>query len=184
MRNILFYDTETSGLKKDVNALLQFGAVEVDPITLEEIGEYSFNVLPHDGAVMDQEALEINGYNPELWKDAYKPAVAAHQINRIIKGKQLAGHNVPFDNGFLDALFTRCGGPIFFSFSLKAMNLDSIDTKAIAINKLNLNRKESGLWNLALRFNIVKPSDNRGYHNALYDARLSLQVYRKLKELD
>ena len=182
MRNILFYDTETSGLKPGVNALLQFGAVEVDPITLEEIATYDFKVKPHKGAIMDQEAAEVNGYKPENWLAAYEPAVAAHRINGIIKGKQLAGHNVKFDNGFLNALFNLCGGPLFFGFNLESVNLDSICTKSIATNKFNINRKESSLWSLALKYGIVSPNDNRGYHDALYDAKLCLQIYRKLKD--
>lgn len=114
MPKLLFIDTETGGLKHDTHALLSIGLVVWNSGTI--LSRDEFFVQP-EGRVVEPKALEINGINmDDHMKVAYSRAEAAQKLEDWIKcawngsGKGwdkpiLAGHNVPFDFGFLGELY-------------------------------------------------------------------------------
>ncbi len=99
----LIIDTETTGLDADRHELIGFGAIVL--YNLQIIESYEIWVLPENIERADSKALEVNGYDPEKWRNrAVSQSKGAERIgffmSRHVDGC-LVGHNVQFDIIFL-----------------------------------------------------------------------------------
>lgn len=115
-------DVETAGFNPQTDALLEVAATI---ITMDESGmlipeqTIDFNVVPFEGANLEQAALDFTGIDPydedrnaiaelDAMEALFKPirkAVKAHRCKRAI----LVGHNSSFDLSFVNAASERCG---------------------------------------------------------------------------
>lgn len=184
LKQLLFFDLETSGLKAKKHCILQFGCLVADPISLEVVQSYVVKILPRAGAEMTPKALEVNGYTLERWKDAQTWQQVVRDIYQLMKGRTLAGHNViEFDWLFMVELFSMANSQmVLLDRDWNHLIDGAVDTLAMA-KKRDIPGMVAGsnsLWNLCLMLGVVKPSDVRGNHDALADCHLSLGVYREM----
>jgi len=115
-------DLETGGLDPGKHPIIQIGALAVEDFEVIDTFERK---LSFDLETADAEALRHNHFDLEVWeRDAIDPREAAFQLAAFLRKHrsvemvskrtglpylvaQIIGHNVPFDLGFLSALFTR-----------------------------------------------------------------------------
>ncbi len=117
MSKIIYLDTETTGLDKDKNDIIQVaGIVEIDGVEKER---FNLKCQPFDWNNVSQEALDIQGRTIEDLKaypkpqDTYKEfiKILSRYINKFDKNDKfyLAGQNVKFDLEFLHSWAKKNG---------------------------------------------------------------------------
>lgn len=174
-RDLLWIDTETTGLDPERHELLELAAVR-RTADRREIGRFSVRIRPTHLETAEPRALEVNGYTPEGWADAVPLAQALEQLVALAglgdHRPTLAGHNVGFDRGFIVEAFRQCAGVV-------APSLDhhAVDTSVLA-------------WPLCARGVIDSVSlaavctylgiSNEGAHGALRDVERAIEVYDRL----
>lgn len=171
MRPLAFVDCETTGLDPVRHELIEVAAIRVHPQTLVVESEVAIKVRPERIEDADPEALRINGYSEEAWADAVSLDEAMAQLAPVLGGAMLAGHNVAFDRGFLDAAWKRVGH--------RPENLDHhlLDTATLAWPLLSSGMLDSvSLTPVCKHLGIERGEE----HWALDDARASLEVARRL----
>lgn len=171
MRPLAFVDCETTGLDPAVHEIIELAVVWVDPATWEVQGELALLVRPERIGDADPDALQLNRYNPEAWESATSLQDAMAQIEPLLKGAQLAGHNVGFDRGFLERAWAQVGSrPVDLSHHL-------LDTATLAWPLF----AADVIGSLSLSVVCEHLGVDRGEpHWALDDARASLGVARML----
>ena len=106
-QDLLFVDTETTGLDHKVHELLEVAALRCSFDGKQIISAYEAKLKPLHIETATAKALEINGYTPEEWTDEKctpHEAVVQH-LSNMARDTVLVGQNVSFDEGFLNDLF-------------------------------------------------------------------------------
>lgn len=106
--DLLFLDTETTGLDPLRHEIVDIWAQRRRAGSLELVGEAGGLVLPAYPERSDEEALRINGFSPDLWESlgAEPFETVWDRVSRISQnrnGLALVGSNPRFDMGFLEA---------------------------------------------------------------------------------
>lgn len=110
----LILDTETTGVSGEDRV------VELSIIDTEGTCVYSCMFNP--GMPMPEEASAVNGITDEMLADKPTFAMQAPSIAMILRGKRIAGWNVPFDARMLRNEFIRLGMPEPWSSEWDAMD--------------------------------------------------------------
>ena len=175
-------DVETGGFNAQTDALLEVAAIILG---IDEKGllyckeSHHIHIQPFEGANIEPASLQINGIDPyhplrlalpedEALKAIFKPIRKSVKDN-ICKRAILVGHNAWFDLNFLNTAATRAvvkSNP-FHPFS----NLDTVTLGAMAYGQTVLSRlaKVAGMtW------------ENEQAHSALYDARMTAELFCKI----
>jgi len=171
MRPIAFVDCETTGLDPTRHEILEIGVIRVEGRTLETLGMFDLRVQPARIDEADPQALRVNGWNAEEWKDAVPLDVALVRTGPLLEGALLAGHNVSFDRAFLDAAWRSTGLP------RPEMDHHVLDTATLAWPLLVAGLVESLSLDPVCRYLGIEAAQS---HRALIDARRSLEVARHL----
>ncbi len=171
MKPLAFIDVETTGLDPERDEIIEIGVIRVDPKTLAEIGHTNLKVKPRRINFADPEALRINGYSPEKWKDAVSLEQALFEIEPLLEGATLAGHNVSFDKSFIAASW-RC-------LDIKAPKMDYhiVDTAVLAWPLYRAGLIASVSLNPVCSYFGIERNNP---HRAIDDAYCSLKVARRL----
>ncbi len=170
-RPIVFLDLETTGLDPKVHEIVEIAAIQVDAESLVELDVLHLRVKPERLDVASVHALKINGFDMEVWENAVGLGGALSKLSPMLDGAVMAGHNVGFDQAFLDAAYASTGVP------RPRMDHHTLDTASLAwplytdgvIKSLSLAAVCDALG-----------VDGGTPHRALHDARRSLQVAREL----
>jgi len=173
-QDLLFVDTETTGLDATKHELLEVAAIRTSPDGLRVISKFEAKLKPTHIESAEPKALQINGYVASQWTDetCMKPELVVDALQKMAVGTALVGQNVSFDEGFLTPLFTRLG--------MKApWGYHKVDTVALAW-PLFLHTDLAGL-------SLGKLCEFLGVatmptHRAAADAEACRQVYLKLME--
>ena len=115
MKKILYFDTETTGIDKKLNDIIQFAAIlDVDGVEVERC---NIKMQPFSYENIEPKAIETHGITIEEMKtfmtpqEGYKKITTMfkHHINKYEKTDKMypAGYNVEFDIGFLSELFAK-----------------------------------------------------------------------------
>ena len=126
---LAFLDTETTGLKAWNYGKPHHEIIEIALIIIEN-GETtysgSFKFHPRRPHTADSKALEICGYQQDVWdKEAIRWNEASiRNLCKRLEGSVIVGHNISFDIGFLRALFK--------DFNVNFKFPPQIDTRALA----------------------------------------------------
>lgn len=125
-------DTETTGLDSDVQEVLEIKATALTR-TLEPVGEFYTKIKMLHPEVAQQQALDINHYDPEAWADAPHPEEAYVAFKDWIDEMQAKipyidkcrrkqpiplGQNPGFDRDFLVKNARKSGVELKFSYHL------------------------------------------------------------------
>ncbi len=187
---IVFFDLETGGLDWTKHPIIQIAAIAVDA-DLAPIESFQCKVK-FPVADADAQALSINHYDLDVWDKEGVAAFGAVQmfarfllrhasITRASKAgnpysiAQLAGHNAAsFDIHFLTAFFKRNNAFLPASYRV----LDTLQRAAWHFHENGGEPEDLKLQTLAKHFG-VEPAKA---HDALDDVRVTIEVYKKLKE--
>lgn len=178
LRDLVFLDTETTGLDPDVHEMINLAAVRVSPDFAREIKKVDRLIHPQMLERAEMRALEVNRFDPLEWqRDGVHARVALVEFADLMGTEEevtVVGHNPHFDWDFIRAAYRRAGLAM-----PRAKYL--IDTASIA-------------WPLAMRRMIDKLSletlcakygvTNVGSHRAMADVRRTMSVYKRLLGLE
>ena len=160
-----FLDIETSGLEPTVHDIVEIAIIH------PEKGEWSSRVKLDPGAVVQQEALKINGYIEGEWSAAPSFDQLMPKISELLDQVIIVAHNVAFDMAFIEYAFKRR------SKTSNNLSRYRIDTMMLAYEHL----VPSGISRLSLDAVCdFLGISNEGNHRALQDARRCKAVYEKL----
>ncbi|ENN94080.1 DNA polymerase III subunit epsilon [Bartonella bovis] len=166
MREIIF-DTETTGLDKDSDRIIEIGCIEM--IDRYLTGRQFHVYLNPQGVIIPDEVVAIHGLTNERLKNEKKFQDIADEFLEFINGATMVAHNASFDISFLNAELGRINKPL--------ISIDNvIDTLAIARQKFPMG--PNSLDVLCKRFEI--DNSNRVLHGALLDAEILADVYIEL----
>ncbi|ABM45410.1 DNA polymerase III, epsilon subunit [Bartonella bacilliformis str. Heidi Mejia] len=166
MREIIF-DTETTGLDKDNDRIIEIGCVEMVDRYLT--GRQFHVYLNPQGVIIPDEVVAIHGLTNERLKGEKKFDDIADELLEFIDGAMMIAHNANFDISFLNAELKRVNKPL--------ISIDNvIDTLAMARRKFPMG--PNSLDVLCKRFGI--DNSHRILHGALLDAEILADVYIEL----
>jgi DNA polymerase III subunit epsilon len=166
MREIIF-DTETTGLDKNEDRVIEIGAVEL--VNRFSTGRTFHVYINPDGREIHPDAQRVHGISNADLADKPVFAAIADQFCEFIEGGKLVAHNAGFDTDFINAEFSRLGLP-------PVTNDRVIDTLQLARRKHPMG--PNSLDALCKRYNI--DNSHRTLHGALLDAELLAEVYLEL----
>jgi len=184
---LVFVDTETTGLDRQADEIIELAALRVDwpSWTTESVYYQRFRPTRE----VSPEAAAVNGYTEEAWEDAHTFATGA-VIDRIVgftDGARWVGSMPQFDFDFLDrarrvygsrpwALASRrlldvgsLGAPLLFAGYGEKGGLDELCT----VIGVSLDVPPSSLVSLAAK-------GRTGPHTAMGDALRTRDVFRRL----
>ena len=180
LTDLVFIDTETTGLDPRQHELLEISVVRVrqtwvpnEKPVFTVIDEWSTRVRPDNIMTADPASLRVNGYSATGWANATPIRDALEEFSKHVEGAIMVAHNVAFDAGFIDTYLAVHQMP-------NKMHYHRLDTVSMAYAKLH----DSGvtrysLGELCKHFGIV----NEHAHTALSDARACFELFKKLMEL-
>jgi DNA polymerase III subunit epsilon len=166
MREIIF-DTETTGLDKTADRVIEIGAVELANRFLT--GRRFHVFINPQGKQVHPDAEKIHGISNAQLMDKPVFADIVDDLLNFIDGAKLVAHNAQFDTEFINAEFARLELPLV--------------EPSIVIDTLQLARRKhpmgpNSLDGLCKRYNI--DNSHRTLHGALLDAELLAEVYLEL----
>lgn len=159
-------DTETTGIEiAQGNRIIEIGCIEMKNRRPSENNFWRY-VNPERDSEFG--ALQVHGIKNEFLRDKQKFEEIAQELWDYLKGAELLIHNAPFDMGFLNMEFARCG------MRQKLEEVCTITDTLTMARRLNPGQKAS-LDALCKRYNV--DNSRRELHGALLDARLLADVY-------
>jgi DNA polymerase-3 subunit epsilon len=166
MRQVVL-DTETTGLEPaSGDRVIEVAAIEL--YNFMPTGQ-TFHVLIDPERDIPEEATRVHGFTAEMLRGKPIFAGIAHELLAFLRDSEIIAHNAPFDFGFLDAEFVRCGHP-------KLDRARMVDSLEIA------KRRYPGMPNSldALCRRLGVDNSMRTSHNALLDVKLLADVFLQL----
>ena len=162
-------DTETTGLDEFDNDIIEVAIIRVGHDGTERICHCKVKMERPENA--HPRALEVNGYSEEAWADAEDPKTFWRDVadSGLLDHCIIAGQNVRFDAGFLNATFKRHGIDYRMDYHL-------YDTCSLALEHLKPWMHSISLVPTCVALGI--PVKNA--HTALADVRLAMAVDEKL----
>jgi DNA polymerase-3 subunit epsilon len=171
-QDLLFVDTETTGLDPTKHELLEVAAIRTSPDGQTIIKTYEAKLKPLHIETAEPKALQVNNYKPEEWTDekCTAPETVVDNLQKMAGNTVLVGQNVSFDEGFLTPLFTRLG--------MKApWGYHKVDTVALAWPLFCYTPMEGLSLEKVCRFLGVAEMPK---HRALADAMACREIYLRL----
>lgn len=175
MTNVVFIDTETTGLEPDRHEVWEIGLIRGD--TGEEI---QWAIRP-DLSKADPGALRINRFYERVPASWSSPHYVAERLAILTAGKHLVGAVPSFDAAFLERFLRRYGQAPAWHYHL-------VDVEALAVGRLTaMVTHEAGIplrppWDsraLSRALGIPEqPAADK--HTALGDARWAKAIYDKV----
>jgi len=166
LREIIF-DTETTGLDKNEDRIIEIGCVEMEKRFLT--GRHFHIYINPDGRPVHPDALAIHGIGDAQLADKPKFAEIVQDFLDFIEGARLVAHNAMFDMGFINAELARLDREPISGERV-------IDTLALARRKHPMG--PNNLDALCKRYGI--DNSHRQLHGALLDAEILSHVYIEL----
>ena len=166
-------DTETTGLDPNKNEIIDIAIIRIERDGTQKITHNKIKMEHPENA--HPKALAVNGYTEEAWAGAPTAKEVFEFIHKegLLQDCILAGHNVSFDAGFINATFARCGIDARVDYHL-------YDTVTVALANLKPYLRSVSLVAVCEALGI--PTD--GAHTALADCRMALAVNEMLSYSD
>lgn len=168
-------DTETTGLDLKRHQIIQLGVIRYE---LEDCGDlkilekYQYNIKPSNIKSASPEALKINGYTEQAWKDAVPFIDCFPLLNDVFsRSEALIGQNLIFDLRFISKEYWRYG--------LKTPKIPKyIDTKYMGQQLVNEGKIKSCSMDSMCKHFSIKYSGRA--HTALTDCERTVTVWERL----
>ena len=162
-------DVETTGLDPNSgDRVISIGCVE---LVERQFTGRDFHRLIDPQRPIPAESARVHGISDDDVAGRPKFADLAGEFLEFVRGAHLLGHNVEFDLGFLDAELQKAG---------RKEKLEEIcdSTCTLKIARARYPTQRNNFDALSLRLGVA--SRERGYHDALEDARLTASVWLRL----
>ncbi len=171
MLKVAVLDTETTGINPDVHEIIQIGILVYNGFGGDLIEELNYKIQPRNIESASAEALQVNGYTEEGWKDARKIEDVIEDIKLTLnKADVLIGHNLIFDINFVNKTFEEANQAI-------PSWPPYYDTKSMARELRGNNSWNTSLDRLCESYNIN--FEGRA-HTAIVDCERTMTVWLKL----
>ena len=186
MKNILFFDLETTGFSAGSDGVIEIAACVVDPLTLKIQG--TFNTFVNPGITISEKITEITSITNHDVKDAPTEEMAFNDFKAFVDQFEIdtyAGHNIDsFDMKWMHSRNER------FDLGLN-LEVETIDTlkvvkeiaKSGALKGYNFTTK-TGRASFKLEYLMAYFGLGEQNHRAIDDVKNNIIVYKKLKELE
>lgn len=161
-QKLVFLDVETTGTRPDFHEIIEIGIVPDD----DEGEPFCTKIRPiHPDRITD-EAIAVNGYNPDEWKGAPKIMEVYAEIATRLHDRVVCGHHVDFDLAFTKSW---CGESSFQCHTIDTVTLAYAHLVPLGLGSVRLIDIASFLG--------IKPIRS---HRALDDALTCRAVYREI----
>lgn len=159
------FDTETTGLKPELDNVIEIGAVRFDRSGIID----RYNVLIKPPKPIPAVITRINNITNEMVEGLPAFSQRAGDFLDFIQGSCLVAHNAPFDHAFINEELNRCGLP---------------DLKNDILDTLVLSRQAFPYF---CKFNLQYLAKNlninvKNAHRAEDDARVCMELFIKIAE--
>jgi DNA polymerase III epsilon subunit-like protein len=177
MKNLYAVDVETTGIDARRHSLLSIGVVSLE----DPSRTFYEECRVWDGAAIEQEALNVNGFTGLQAIDPSRQSEA----ELTVKLKEWLGpapimiaHNAAFDRDFVAAAFKRAGSVSPFSF--RTIDIHSVVYMHLLRNKKDIPKSLS--LNMCLKmFGLPREPDP---HNALTGAQCNVALFNSVLNYD
>jgi DNA polymerase-3 subunit epsilon len=171
-QDLLFVDTETTGLDPTKHEILEVAAIRTTPDAKQVLTTYHAKIKPLRIETAEPKALEINKYSAEEWTfdKCVNPEVVVRALMAMSHNTVLVGHNVSFDEGFLTALLRQFYATVPWGYH-------KIDTVALAWPLFMYTPAEGVSLEKVCRY---LGTTNKPEHRAMNDALACRDVYLSL----
>lgn len=169
--NLVFVDTETTGLDENTHEVIEIAAIVYDPREDKVVRKWERKAAPRHIETADAIALRINGYNddPGSYRGDIKDVIS--EFHREFDEYVMIGQNIQFDIRFIEKYYCE------FVISDGVHRHRKLELSSIAWPVLGYSDKtDISLATLCDHFDI----SNEGAHRALVDCERGLEVYRQL----
>ena len=99
--NVLFLDTETTGIEKDAKI--------VDLGVIDNKGNVLINILLQPGISMPEGATAVNGITDSMLRDCPRFVQISSSVKKMLKGKTIIAWNSSFDKRMVENEFKNIG---------------------------------------------------------------------------
>lgn len=183
----IYFDFETGGTQLD-HPSIQLAAIAVDDKTGNELSSFEQKIA-FDPAQCDPEALKVNGWTKEAWKNAATPEATKLEFIRFLEPHKCvkmtskktgnpyyvakgAGYNAAsFDMPRLQALFGKEFLPVSY------LVRDVLQLAIFHFDVMGNAPENFKLSTVCKHFGI----DTEGAHDALADVRMTAALFHRLK---
>ena len=173
-RPIAITDLETTGLDCRRHEIIEIGLLLVRQKSLEIFDSWAMKVKPVHIETANAEALRINGWNAQEWKDATCLRDALEVYSKKTHGAIFLSQNITFDWLFLDQAFESTGVPDLLDYH----RLD-LPTMSWLFSRRRQDLTRLNLKELCRFFNI---GEEPMPHRAIHGARRAYEVLKKIDE--
>lgn len=187
--NILFIDTETTGLEAGKHSIIEIACAHYKDGVLKSTFQRKFI---SNSPILDMGALRVNKQNTasllEIGKQCSEQKAAFDFMDYLLtldnKDLHVCGHNVHFDVGHVKHLLTKFGIEGWES-SVSYRQLDTCDRARMLIESgiitQEMGGRGAGLKTVAQALGVTV--DETKLHGAMYDVELCAAVYYKMIEV-
>lgn len=187
MSKRIYLDTETTGLDPKKNAIIELAAIiEIDG---KEVHNFSWNIKPTKGKIIDPDALVVTGITKEQI-DTFQSSKAIYNqfvslmdkyVNKYDSNDKFYfyAYNAPFDRDFVLEWFRDNKNPYLFSYA--HWPWISVDVLA-AIYAENQRDKFANFKLGTVAKSLGIEVDEEKLHGGLYDVVLMKQIYEILEK--
>ena len=174
MSKIVFFDTETTGLRAEYgDRIIELGGVACDQ-SLNIVGEYR-HLLDPDGREISAEGTKIHKLTIQDLQGKPKFSDIVDEFLEFIADSKLLMHNAKFDVDMINAELERCN-----KNKLQHYVHSIVDTLSLK-NQWQVPISSNSLDALCKHFNIDLGVRIKEGHSAVLDSKLLLQVYKEMR---
>jgi DNA polymerase III epsilon subunit-like protein len=174
---LVLVDFETTGLDAQKDEIIEIGAILCDAQSLEVIWEYEQKLLPTHIETAHPKALEVNGYTPELWKDAlpFEDGFADFLV-RLDHTMIFTGQNVWFDLQFYLETLRKLGFIDLLDPTPYGYSYHRLDITSMAYPFLN-----PPVYRMSHIAPALGIAEEEKPHHAINGVRKELQILKEIK---
>ena len=178
LKHFFVVDTETTGFSRSNADAIEVSALEVEVrngkfCVINEFDSYINPQYPLPQAIVEFNEKNDTGVCDEFLADKPLADEVAEQLHAFLGDYPvLVGHNLPFDEKFIDKLYRE-------NLGITLETADSIDTLAICRSKMSGSHKLCDVFEQTKK---THSSSTPQFHNSLADCYATLDVLEHLKE--
>lgn len=174
-------DIETTGSDIDAGAgICQIGVYLGGDNSSIPNNSFVSDIRPHDGALVTDEALQINGFTRERFSRADSSLYVDLSLRDWLQSHGITGRTliaIGWNVGTFDLRFIKKFLPLTFElFSYRTIDLNAVCFTIDPIHGVDKLKKRVKTY----AKNVI---GSENWHDALYDAKASLIAWERLKEL-
>ena len=168
-KDVIIFDTETTGLSAELNHIIQISAIKCNidgKCQFHEVGRLDTYINP--GYPLPKKIVNITGITDDKLADYPSENIQWPAIYEFFGDEPLVcGHNVPFDVGMLKAMYARQG---------KELKANALDTLKMA-QELHL-KTETGSHKLGTLAEYFGLDYGLTFHNSMDDVIATTRLLR------